>query len=107
MPPQLTDVFVLQPVVTWPYTENNFEYKAGPLSVVWPKLRRYYSLMTIYLARNCPRCGEYFGVVVGKPTLDARKLPVIGSCKHCGYTIHWALVRGRGERRDHPSYSLD
>ncbi len=56
--------------------------------------------MAIYLARNRPHCGEYFGVVLGEPTLDARKLPVIGSCMRCGYSIHWAVIRGKREHYD-------
>jgi hypothetical protein len=63
--------------------------------------------MAVYLARNCPECGEYFGVVLGEPILDGRKLPVIGSCKHCGYSIRWALVRGhRDQGFERPSFSL-
>ena len=50
--------------------------------------------MAKYLARICPQCGNFFGVVLSEPTLNARKLPVVGSCAHCGYHISWSLIRG-------------
>jgi hypothetical protein len=59
--------------------------------------------MAVYLARNCPKCGKFFAVVLSEPTLDARKLAVIGACKHCGYHIRWALIRGG---RAHPQHRL-
>jgi hypothetical protein len=63
--------------------------------------------MAIYLARNCPRCGKFFAVVLRDPTLDGRKLAVIGACKVCGYHIRWALILGgRQQLHRRVSYSL-
>ena len=54
--------------------------------------------MAKYLARTCPQCGDYFGIVFSEPTLNARKRPIVGSCTRCGYRIAWALIRGRVTR---------
>ena len=54
--------------------------------------------MAKYLARVCPRCGDYLGVVVpedrrtGGRKIDAR-------CLRCGYTVNWT-VYGRKETKD-------
>jgi len=46
--------------------------------------------MVVYLARNCPKYGNYFGVVIAKPS-DSGYQPIHGGCGICGYKIAWAL----------------
>jgi hypothetical protein len=54
--------------------------------------------MAKYLARVCPRCGDYLGVVVpedrqtGGRKIDAR-------CLRCGYTVNWTIY-GKKENKD-------
>jgi hypothetical protein len=46
--------------------------------------------MAVYLARNCPRCGNFWGVVVAKPNGSGFQ-PIHGLCSTCGYEISWAV----------------
>jgi len=47
--------------------------------------------MAVYLARNCPRCGNYWGVTIAKP--DSRGFqPIHGRCATCGYEIAWTII---------------
>jgi C4-type Zn-finger protein len=52
--------------------------------------------MAKYIARNCPKCRDYFGVVVSQwPTRD-REYLVSGFCTTCGYRLKgWRVILGR------------
>jgi hypothetical protein len=45
-----------------------------------------------YLARTCPKCSGYFGVIVSKLPHRSSIHAVSGWCKHCNYEIAWALL---------------
>src|SRR4029077_9663671 len=45
-----------------------------------------------YLARTCPKCAGYFGVIVAKVPHRSSIRAVSGWCKHCNYEIAWALL---------------
>jgi hypothetical protein len=47
----------------------------------------------VYLARSCPRYGNYFGVVIGEPKRESKVQPRRGSCAKCGYEINWTLFQ--------------
>jgi hypothetical protein len=47
--------------------------------------------MAVYLARNCPYRGNYFGVVIAKPNGSGYQ-PIHGRCASCRYEIAWALI---------------
>jgi hypothetical protein len=49
------------------------------------------------LGPELPQSREYFGVVLSEPTLNARKLSVIGSRDRCGYQISRAFIGGGRE----------
>ena len=52
--------------------------------------------MTVYLARSCPRCQNYFGVVIGEPKSESNVRPIRGRCANCGYVVNWTLFPGYG-----------
>jgi endogenous inhibitor of DNA gyrase (YacG/DUF329 family) len=47
--------------------------------------------MAVYLARDCPYCGNYFGVVIAKRNGSGYR-PIHGRCSVCGYEVAWALI---------------
>ena len=51
--------------------------------------------MAKYLARSCPRCAGYLGIVVREPGRNIRLQAINGRCAECGYRLAWLLVRGR------------
>jgi hypothetical protein len=50
--------------------------------------------MTRQIARICPRCNGYLGVVLGKRSAKSNTQPVNGSCVVCNHKLHWTLVHG-------------
>jgi len=54
--------------------------------------------MAVYLARNCPRCRNYWGVTIAKPDGSGSQ-PVHGTCGRCGYEISWAIVRSKSSSK--------
>jgi hypothetical protein len=52
--------------------------------------------MAVYLARTCPKCRNYFGVVIAELEGRGRSQPINGRCAACGYEIHWTLFPGYG-----------
>ena len=46
--------------------------------------------MAVYLARNCPKCGNYWGVTIATSNGSGYQ-PFHGRCATCGYKIAWAL----------------
>jgi hypothetical protein len=51
--------------------------------------------MVKYLARSCPRCRGYLGIVLRKPGRNIALQAINGHCLECGYRLAWILVRGR------------
>jgi hypothetical protein len=51
--------------------------------------------MAKYLARSCPRCTGYLGIVLPEPRRNIRLQAINGRCAECGYRMAWLLVRGR------------
>jgi C4-type Zn-finger protein len=51
--------------------------------------------MAKYLARSCPRCDGYLGIVLPEPRRNIRLQAINGRCAECGYRMAWVLVRGR------------
>jgi hypothetical protein len=51
--------------------------------------------MARYLARACPRCNGYVGIVIRK---SARNVPLQagnGHCSGCSYRMAWVVITGR------------
>src|SRR5262245_34804812 len=51
--------------------------------------------MAKYLARSCPRCSGYLGIVMREPKRNAPLQAINGRCLQCGYRLAWILVQGR------------
>ena len=47
--------------------------------------------MAVYLARDCPMCGNYLGVTIARRNGSGYRL-IHGRCATCGYEIAWALI---------------
>ena len=50
--------------------------------------------MLKYLYRNCPKCGDYLGVVVRDPPESEREIPIDAHCVVCGFKLGWRVVTG-------------
>jgi hypothetical protein len=59
--------------------------------------------MARYIPRTCPKCRDYFGVVVIHPHPEAKTLPVEGYCATCQYRIKWSLVVGSVKHHSLPT----
>ena len=51
-------------------------------------------IMAKYLARVCPKCGDYLGVVIPEPLEPTREIPVEATCSLCGFNLFWKIVTG-------------
>jgi hypothetical protein len=52
--------------------------------------------MAKYIARSCPKCHDYFGVVVNQPPKSNGVYAINGFCAACGYQLKgWRLIVGR------------
>jgi hypothetical protein len=52
--------------------------------------------MVKYVARKCPRCRDYFGLVVNQPPKSNGEHPINGFCTLCGYQLKgWRMIVGR------------
>ncbi len=56
--------------------------------------RKISSPMLKYLYRDCPKCGDYLGVVVPDPPEPEREVPIDAHCVVCGFKLGWSLVLG-------------
>jgi len=54
----------------------------------------YRSGMARYLCRDCPRCGDYLGIILREPGRNTPLQAVNGQCLKCGYGLAWIVVRG-------------
>ena len=50
--------------------------------------------MALYLARSCPWCRSYFGVVIAEPQDRGKAQPIHGRCANCEYEVNWMLLPG-------------
>ena len=50
--------------------------------------------MLKYLYRDCPKCGDYLGVVVCDPPESKREVPIDAYCVVCGFNLGWRLALG-------------
>jgi hypothetical protein len=82
----------------------NAQAERGPLASM-ACLAIYDAIMARYIPRTCPKCHDYFGVVVIHPYPEARTLPVDGYCASCQYRIKWSMVVGSVQDRHPNNYS--
>jgi hypothetical protein len=50
--------------------------------------------MAKYLARSCPRCNGYLGIVLREPGRNVPLQAVNGHCLRCDYRMAWIVIRG-------------
>jgi hypothetical protein len=51
--------------------------------------------MANYIARTCPKCRDYFGLVVSQPPDRNGEHPIDGYCAVCGYQLkRWRVILG-------------
>ena len=53
--------------------------------------------MLKYLYRDCPKCGDYLGVVVCDPPGPMSEIPIDAYCVVCGFKLEWRVVVGNKE----------
>jgi hypothetical protein len=51
--------------------------------------------MTKYLARSCPRCRGYLGIILREPSRNTPLQAINGHCLECDYRLAWILVRAK------------
>ncbi len=54
--------------------------------------------MARHLARRCPRCDGYLGVVVCNRSPKSATQPVTGLCAVCSHRMTWKLIHGKRRR---------
>ena len=55
--------------------------------------------MATYLARPCPRCNGYLGIVLREPGSNMPVRAVNGHCIKCGYRLAWIVIKGKQTAR--------
>jgi hypothetical protein len=50
--------------------------------------------MPIYLARSCPMCKGYLGVVIQRDEPNRPLRTIDAQCAVCGWRIYWKLIQG-------------
>jgi len=51
--------------------------------------------MARYLARTCPKCKDYFAVVIPVPLDGSKEVPINASCLKCGFNLAWKVFQGK------------
>jgi hypothetical protein len=51
--------------------------------------------MAKYLARPCPRCNGYLGIVLREPRRNTGLRAICGHCFRCHHRLAWTLIRGK------------
>ncbi len=51
-------------------------------------------MMARYLARACPRCNGYVGIILREPGRNTPLQAVNGRCLRCSYRMAWIVIRG-------------
>ena len=59
--------------------------------------------MATYLARPCPRCNGYLGIVLREPGRNTPVRAVNGHCLNCDYRLAGIVIKGK--RAAHSSLS--
>jgi hypothetical protein len=54
-----------------------------------------------YLARQCPRCNGYLGIVLDEPGRNTTLRAINGQCVQCGCWLAWTLITGKKRRGNH------
>lgn len=76
-----------------------FELTSAPLyaALTHPQLSDMcWAIMAKCIARKCPRCCDYFGVVVNQEPKKHGEHPITAYCEVCGYQLKgWRLIDGR------------
>jgi hypothetical protein len=57
------------------------------------------SPMATYLARPCPRCDGYLGIVLRDWGRNMPVRAVNGHCLKCDYRLAWIVIRGKAAGR--------
>ncbi len=57
-----------------------------------------------YLARTCPKCKDYLGVVVRDPPGPKSEIPIDAYCVVCGFKLGWKVVLGGRQLEGEASY---
>jgi hypothetical protein len=52
--------------------------------------------MAVYLARTCPMCRGYRGVVIQREQPENPVRLIDAQCLNCRYRIDWKLINGGG-----------
>ena len=55
--------------------------------------------MAKYLARSCPKCNGYLGIVVPEGKAKTPVQAINGRCLKCGYRLAWARKNVSGTKR--------
>jgi hypothetical protein len=65
--------------------------------------------MATYLARPCPRCNGYLGIVLREPARNTPVRAVNGHCLKCGYRLAWIVIKGNRllVTSQEPSYNAE
>jgi C4-type Zn-finger protein len=58
--------------------------------------------MAKYLARTCPVCKGYLGVIIQPDEAENSVQAIDAHCLNCGYRIAWKLIRRRAGRFSRP-----
>jgi hypothetical protein len=51
--------------------------------------------MSKYLARACPRCSGYLGIVLRAPERTTGVRAICGHCFRCHHRLLWRLIKGK------------
>jgi len=51
--------------------------------------------MARYLARICPKCRDYLGVVIPVPQKKSDELSINATCLKCGFKLGWKVFQGK------------
>ena len=51
--------------------------------------------MAAYLARSCPKCNGYLGIVLREPGRNTPVRAINGHCLKCGYRLAWIVISGK------------
>ena len=54
--------------------------------------------MATYLARPCPKCNGYLGIVLREPGRNTPLQAINGHCVQCGHRLAWILIRLEGRQ---------
>ena len=62
--------------------------------------------MARYLARSCPRCNGYLGIVLRESGRTVPLQAVNGHCLACGYRMSWIVIQSKSRPAVRPHRHL-